>query len=380
MRPNHDDSRSNESAVVSTYSDFVITVNALADKPQIFDNTNTSSLSDNIYDLSNTYDLSSIHAPSDQNASRHVLDVVDAEQLEKQAAVGHRGKYLSDYGKEHWETNACKKFSCSECDQCKRDEDLRKRVRGNRDVDDPTEWGITIDQFIDFVTRCEESEEWKEAESEEKSPRSGGYRKTPGYVNGHQVNTFFVIPWTCFTGASVSLQMNRNEPKKATLMLSHSWSADIRQTTNILRELKGKQGIDGSAVVWFCLFSMYQPKRCPIQDKDDVGPSVADQLAIDDKGRTPFDRIIDDPGVTQMYVLLTLGFPQAPEEERSLSEVYKRLWCCEEIMTAVESKGELKGDSTDFVKILYSETFKAKQIRRISRAFFQIFVSVSAIR
>ena len=77
----------------------------------------------------------------------------------------------------------------------------------------PQLWGMTKSQLLLFVEACRTAQGWKQLEQSTE-------RKEAGYVNGYQIDTEFVQPWTKGTGCSVSLLMN-SKPLQADIMISH---------------------------------------------------------------------------------------------------------------------------------------------------------------
>ena len=77
----------------------------------------------------------------------------------------------------------------------------------------PQLWGMTKSQLLLFVEACRAAQGWKQLEQSTE-------RKEAGYVNGYQIDTEFVQPWTKGTGCSVSLLMN-SKPLQADIMISH---------------------------------------------------------------------------------------------------------------------------------------------------------------
>ena len=102
------------------------------------------------------------------------------------------------------------------------------------------DWGITVEQFIGFVQQCmqpenplaskqgcEWVESWADLKSKEVKDGKEVVLKPAGHVNAHEVNDHFVKPLTQGTGASVSLllqHMKGEQPKRAQVMVSHSWN------------------------------------------------------------------------------------------------------------------------------------------------------------
>lgn len=73
--------------------------------------------------------------------------------------------------------------------------------------------------------------------------------------------------------------------------------------------------------IWICTFAQYQAKK---NDQiDDIGPSVAEQLALD-----PFTKVLESGGVQQGMGLVAIHTTSA--------DLYVRLWCPFEMKQASE--------------------------------------------
>lgn len=210
---------------------------------------------------------------------------------------------------------------------------------GNGEVD-PVYWGLTVDQFDQFMQACQRIDCWALLASHEHQ------YKTAGHVDAYQLNTEFVKPWSASTGCSVSLLMNE-EPLAATVMLSHGWGEDIEQVQRMLQEAVTIGTLTSTTVIWFCVLSNYQPE-------DGHGPSISEQLAMD-----PFGKVI--ASADSMLVLHT-----------TTQEVYGRLWCAYECDAAVASQGP------EFVKHLHSIEFVAEKCEaeknRVRKVVMQVAV------
>ncbi|CAK9003633.1 Hypothetical protein (Fragment) [Durusdinium trenchii] len=177
-------------------------------------------------------------------------------------------------------------------------------VRWRNDQVAPVEWGMSLQQFNDFVAACRATDYWPVAAQK-------------GHVNLYEVVEFFVKPWTRRTGCSVALRMN-SAPARAELMVSHSWQECMDQCSEALGKFcaRHKQIASSLAVaLWFCAFAQYQPGSEP----GDRGPTVAEQLALD-----PFGSVIRSlrDGLGMVVVQTSMG------------DVYSRLWCVYEISEA----------------------------------------------
>lgn len=175
----------------------------------------------------------------------------------------------------------------------------------------PVEWGMSLQQFNDFVAACRATDYWPVAAQK-------------GHVNLYEVVEFFVKPWTRRTGCSVALRMN-SAPARAELMVSHSWQECMDQCSEALGKFcaRHKQIASSLAVaLWFCAFAQYQPGSEP----GDRGPTVAEQLALD-----PFGSVIRSlrDGLGMVVVQTSMG------------DVYSRLWCVYEISEVVSSQAKV---------------------------------------
>ena len=80
-----------------------------------------------------------------------------------------------------------------------------------------------------------------------------------GYVDAHDMNNAFIKPNTTGTGISVALNMqDRQEYKKASVLISHAWNEDMEQVLGILElmrkartELHGGRIFDDNTALWF---------------------------------------------------------------------------------------------------------------------------------
>ncbi|CAK0859053.1 unnamed protein product [Prorocentrum cordatum] len=168
----------------------------------------------------------------------------------------------------------------------------------------PEKWAMTVGQWNEFVQFCRSTDRWRVLD------------RRSGYVSAHDACDHFVKPWTRGTGCGVALNMNAAAPKEAQLMLSHTWAEDLTECAEALNAHCRRNDLSTSTCVWFCLFSNYQAG----DDEGDVGPTVAEQLAMD-----PFGHVIRS--ARKHHGMLVIHTSQA--------EVYERLWCVYEIATAL---------------------------------------------
>jgi hypothetical protein len=168
----------------------------------------------------------------------------------------------------------------------------------------PERWALTVAQWNEFVQCCKSTDRWRIL------------NRRSGYVSAHDACNHFVKPWTRGTGRGVALSMNAAAPMEAQLMLSHTWAEDLAECAEALNTHCRRSDLAASTSVWFCLFSNYQAG----DEEGDVGPTVAEQLAMD-----PFGHVIRSAREQRgMLVIHT-----------SRAEVYERLWCVYEIATAL---------------------------------------------
>eukprot|EP00548_Thalassiothrix_antarctica_P009059 CAMPEP_0194156480 /NCGR_PEP_ID=MMETSP0152-20130528/68508_1 /TAXON_ID=1049557 /ORGANISM="Thalassiothrix antarctica, Strain L6-D1" /LENGTH=236 /DNA_ID=CAMNT_0038864185 /DNA_START=15 /DNA_END=725 /DNA_ORIENTATION=- len=137
----------------------------------------------------------------------------------------------------------------------------------------------------------------------------------------HDINAHFVIPWTEGKGCSIALLFDQ-APEKVELMISHSWSASVRQTYNALNSLSLMHLIPMETRVFFCTLCQYQPG-----DDAQLGLSIQAQLEMQ-----PFSQVIKNKPKFGMFVIHTL-----------ISEVYTRLWCVFEVNEGLHAKIEMTG-------------------------------------
>lgn len=209
---------------------------------------------------------------------------------------------------------------------------------GNAAVE-PERWGMRKAQMRQFIEACMLTREWEELAAQ------GNQYKKAGHVNGYELCSSYVVPWTKGTGCSVSLLMNET-PMQAEVMISHAWGEDMEQVCQILQD-----DVSDATVVWFCILANYQPQ-------DGCGPSISEQLA-----RDPFGRVIRQ--ASQMLVLHT-----------TTAAVYTRLWCCFEMgeaalqLATVDRKFAVMHDHSSLVL----ETVKAKRNARNQLLAGAVFV------
>ncbi|CAK9104525.1 Hypothetical protein (Fragment) [Durusdinium trenchii] len=184
----------------------------------------------------------------------------------------------------------------------------------NRQVP-PVKWGMRCAQFAEFLDACAVTILWDQA------------KKARGYVNLYALNGGLppygglLINWTRHTGCSIALRMNPVEALAAELMVSHCWAEDIEECREALEEHRVQHNISSETVMWFCAFSQYQAG----DEEGDVGPSVAEQLALD-----PFGVVVRHVSSCLGMVVVHTSPPKA--------EIYSRLWCVYEIAEAVRTE------------------------------------------
>jgi hypothetical protein len=163
---------------------------------------------------------------------------------------------------------------------------------------------MTVAQWNEFVQCCKSTDRWRIL------------KRQSGYVSALDACNHFVKPWTRGSGRGVALSMNAAAPMDAQLMLSHTWAEDLAECAEALNTHCRRSDLAASTSVWFCLFSNYQAG----DEEGDVGPTVAEQLAMD-----PFGHVIRS--VREQRGMLVI--------HTSRAEVYERLWCVYEIATAL---------------------------------------------
>jgi len=174
---------------------------------------------------------------------------------------------------------------------------------------DPENWGMTMQQFNNFVEAMKNSEQW------ERVKNTLGPYKQKRMVTGYDVNVHWVKKWTAGSGSSVALRMNPTKPLRAQIMISHPWGEDILET----QEALNKKITDKSTVIWFCIFANYQ-------SEDGAGPSVDDQVKME-----PFKKVITMPCEKMLVVHTTTA------------DLYERLWCVHELDEALSHSVKVVG-------------------------------------
>ena len=202
----------------------------------------------------------------------------------------------------------------------------------------PVSWGMSLQQFNDFVNACRMTSVWAAACEK-------------GHVNLYDVVKSLVKPWTRNTGCSIALRMNPEKVLQAELMVSHSWQECMDQCSEALSNFCARQQVVKAAVIlWFCAFAQYQPGDEP----GDRGPTVSEQLALD-----PFGSVIRSlvAGGLGMVVVQT-----------SMGDVYSRLWCVYEIAEAVASKAQVSMAYSQHALETRNGSFEEMLRARTSRA------------
>ena len=107
-------------------------------------------------------------------------------------------------------------------------------------------------------------------------------------------------------------------PRRCTSLISvlAAWGEDMEQVKQMLED---NESIQGTTVVWFCIFSNYQPG-------DVFGPSVAEQLAQDPFGAVHFSSAAapDVLGLTSGRVIRQASAMLLIHT--STTQIYDRLW------------------------------------------------------
>ena len=114
----------------------------------------------------------------------------------------------------------------------------------------PKQWAMQVAQFSQFINACKQTPLWAELKQDR------AFCKQPGHVNAYQVCKQFVEPFTSTTGCSVSLLLNPDVPKAATVMVSHTWHQDMHQVYTVFESeiLQGR--LTSGTAIWFCVFSI----------------------------------------------------------------------------------------------------------------------------
>jgi len=231
----------------------------------------------------------------------------------------------------------------------------------------PTNWSLTIGQWLDFMDKCMATEKWqhlvrlktqltaavqakdlshcqdlvaqckehgvilpmlqRQAEDLMKNaqPPKGDFvipnTGDDGIINLYDVVDNFVKPWTEGTGSSVALLYN-SEPAPAEAMLSHAWAGGIMEVYRMFTRAVFLNELELETRVFYCGFSLYQP-----QDGHPDGLSIDEQLAQD-----PFAQIINVKPKSGMFVIHT-----------TLAEVYVRMWCVFEADAGVVAGLPIRG-------------------------------------
>jgi len=196
----------------------------------------------------------------------------------------------------------------------------------------PDKWTISVQNFIRLAENIMVTETWRAI-----SAAKGG----DTYVTAHDINTHFTIPWTRGTGCSLALLLD-SDPGRVQVMLSHSWSGSFQQTVNAVKTLITMHFLPWDTMMFYCAFSQYQ-----VEDGVENGLSIKEQIDMD-----PFSTVIQAKPEHGMFVIHT-----------TLSEVYERLWCVDEVFEAQKAGIRLFGlfdpdvwSSRDFCEKIKIET------------------------
>ena len=114
-------------------------------------------------------------------------------------------------------------------------------------------------------------------------------------INMLDVNEHFVKPWTRGTGCSLAVLMSGDAPRS--LVLSHSSSGSVVETTSAIESLLRMHALPHEARLFFSTFCMYE-----CEDGHADGLSTSAQVEKD-----PIALIIESHPRYGMYVLHTTG-------------------------------------------------------------------------
>eukprot|EP00658_Telonema_sp_P-2_P007134 TRINITY_DN12660_c0_g1_i1.p1 TRINITY_DN12660_c0_g1~~TRINITY_DN12660_c0_g1_i1.p1 ORF type:complete len:648 (+),score=105.34 TRINITY_DN12660_c0_g1_i1:459-2402(+) len=172
----------------------------------------------------------------------------------------------------------------------------------------PERWGMTIKQIKRLLRYIMGTPRYRKLQQEH------------GKVNMYHINDSFLIPWTITLGSSIALLLN---PKglAAQAMASHAWGEECEEFLDALELFQYLNYLSDEFGIWVCTFAQYQAKKS--EDVDDVGPSVAEQLALD-----PFSRVIHSKE-------LVLGLVAIHTHS---CDLYSRLWCPFEMSQAIAAQ------------------------------------------
>eukprot|EP00548_Thalassiothrix_antarctica_P010310 CAMPEP_0194161358 /NCGR_PEP_ID=MMETSP0152-20130528/78897_1 /TAXON_ID=1049557 /ORGANISM="Thalassiothrix antarctica, Strain L6-D1" /LENGTH=366 /DNA_ID=CAMNT_0038871137 /DNA_START=526 /DNA_END=1626 /DNA_ORIENTATION=+ len=200
----------------------------------------------------------------------------------------------------------------------------------------PVNWSLSVANFILIAEYILKTETWLVL-----SRAKGGENN----VTTHDINQHFTIPWTSGSGCSIALLLALH-PGEVELMLSHSWSGSFKQTLAAIKTLVTMHFLSPETLIFFCAFSQYQA-----EDNISNGLTIQQQIAME-----PFDSVIEARPKFGVSVIHT-----------TLSEVYERLWCVDEVYAARKAGLEVFGlfDPSvwllsNFAKTIAIETESAK--------------------
>ncbi|CAE7214949.1 yghU [Symbiodinium natans] len=197
-----------------------------------------------------------------------------------------------------------------------------------RQWENPQNWTLSIDEWDQVLTFCQEQEAYQVFKSHGKK-----------YVNMYDLNQEYVKPWTRGEGCGVAVMMSQHREDSAQLMLSHAWAEDVEECQSAVMEHVRQAQLPRQTAVWFCLFANFQVG-------DESGPSIEAQLSL-----RPFASVISAASLRRGtgYGLHAI--------HTSTADLYKRLWCVHEVERA------LKGDVD--VSTSMSDKYKEQTLQRL---------------
>jgi len=192
----------------------------------------------------------------------------------------------------------------------------------------PTMWAMTLAQWNQFIDFCKSTPVWQDIKNQ---------KGQNGHVNLYDMNKHFVIPWTCGTGCSVAVLMNKDTRLEANVMLSHSWAEDMEECQEAVNNHFDDEHIARDTAVWFCGFGLYQPE-------DRNGPTIQQQIKLN-----PFAQVISsDPVKSSRGRMIAVHTTQA--------DLWKRMWCVREVREAMTQGVKVKAAfSKEYVNHFKSE-------------------------
>lgn len=217
--------------------------------------------------------------------------------------------YLVDNGQKACRRTASARMFLQRPTFFARDEEVTAEMRSLQETD-PTKWSVTLKQWNRVINECKQNSRYNHIKTCKKPWEN--------YVNMHDMNEHFVIPWSARSGCGLALLLNK-QGLDARLMCSHAWSENVDECQEAVNTTAKDQNLCAGLSMWFCTFAQYQPQ-------DECGPSIKEQLDLE-----PFTKVIKSAGVGKMIAIHTTA-----------ADLYSRLWCVLEMDEALSLSSDIE--------------------------------------